>query len=127
MEHIIGNPTRTTSRTKTPASADVSGSAYQAYQVLRVGFVVAPIVAGLDKFFNLLVNWEQYLPPFVNRLVGGHSHELMLVVGVIEIVAGIGVAFKPKIFPYVVTACLLLIGANLLFVPCYYDGARRGF
>jgi hypothetical protein len=89
MEHIIDNHTRTTSRTKPHADVDVSGPAYEAYQILHVGFVVAPIVAGLDKFFNLLVNWEQYLPPFVNKMVGGHGHELMLVAGVIEIVAGL--------------------------------------
>lgn len=70
MEHIIENPARITSRTTAEAEADVSGPAYKAYQILRVGFTVAPIVAGLDKFFNLLVNWEQYLPPFVNNLVG---------------------------------------------------------
>ena len=94
MEHIIDSPARSTSRTKTQASADVSGPAYQAYQILHVGFVVAPIVAGLDKFFNLLVNWEQYLPPFVNKMVGGHGHELMLVAGVIEIIAGLGVCLN---------------------------------
>jgi uncharacterized membrane protein YphA (DoxX/SURF4 family) len=127
MEHIIDNPSRTISRTKTQASADVSGPAYQAYQILRVGFVVAPIVAGLDKFFNLLVNWEQYLPPFVNKMVGGHGHELMLVAGVIEIIAGLGVLFKPKIFAYVVSAWLLMIVVNLLMIPGYYDIALRDF
>ena len=127
MEHIIDNPTRITSRTKAEAEADVSGPAYEAYQILRVGFTVAPIVAGLDKFFNLLVNWEQYLPPFVNKLVGGHGHELMLAVGVIEIIAGLGVFFKPKVFAYVVSAWLLLIVANLLMIPGYYDVALRDF
>jgi len=129
MEHIIDNPTRITSLTKTEAEtdADVSGPAYEAYQILRVGFTVAPIVAGLDKFFNLLVNWEQYLPPFANKLVGGYGHELMLVVGVIEIIAGLGVAFKPKVFAYVVSAWLLLIVANLLMIPGYYDVALRDF
>src|SRR5688572_3394741 len=104
MEHIIDNPARNTSRTKSHVGPDVSGPAYEAYQILHVGFVFAPIVAGVDKFFNLLVNWEQYLPAFVNKMVGGHGHELMLVVGLIEIVAGIGVFFKPKIFAYVVSA-----------------------
>ena len=126
MEHIINNSTRT-SRTKTQASADVSGAAYQAYQILHVGFVVAPIAAGLDKFFNLLVNWEQYLPPLVNKMVGGHSHELMLVAGVIEIIAGLGVLFKPKFFAYVVSAWLLMIVVNLLMIPGYYDIALRDF
>src|SRR5918997_503710 len=47
----------------------VSSPSYQAYQILRLGFIVAPIVAGLDKFFHLLVNWDQYLPPFVINLL----------------------------------------------------------
>ena len=126
MEHIIDNHTRTTARTQ-PTEADVSGPAYESYQILHVAFVVAPIVAGLDKFFNLLVNWEQYLPPFVNRMVGGHGHELMLVAGVIEIIAGVGVLFKPKFFAYVVSAWLLMIVVNLLMIPGYYDIALRDF
>ena len=104
---------------------NASSGSYQAYQILRFAFTVAPIVAGLDKFLHLLVNWDQYLPSFVNRMVGGYGHELMLVVGVIEIVAGIGVAVKPKIFAYVVTAWLVLIIANLLMIPGYYDVALR--
>lgn len=127
MEHVIENTTRPTSLTKTQADAEVSGPAYEAYQILRVGFVVAPIVAGLDKFFNVLVNWEQYLPPFVNKMVGGYGHELMFVVGVIEIIAGLGVAFRPKVFAYVVSAWLLLIVVNLLMIPGYYDVALRDF
>jgi hypothetical protein len=73
------------------------------------------------------VNWDQYLPSFVNSLIGGHGHELMLAVGVIEIVAGIGVAFKPKIFAYVVAAWLALIIVNLLMIPGYFDVALRDF
>ena len=126
MEHIIDNPSRL-SRTKGQTSTEASGTAYQAYQILHVAFVVAPIVAGLDKFFNLLVNWAQYLPPFVNTMVGGRSHELMLAVGVIEIIAGLGVLFKPKFFAYVVSAWLLMIVVNLLMIPGYYDVALRDF
>ena len=100
---------------------------YQAYQILRTGFTVAPIIAGLDKFFHLLVNWDQYLPAFVNNLTGGHGHELMLAVGVIEIAAGLGVAFKPRIFAYVVAAWLLLIVVNLLMIPGFFDVALRDF
>lgn len=107
--------------------ADFSDPTYQAYQILHLGFVVAPIVAGLDKFFHLLVNWDQYLPSFVNTMVGGHGHELMLAAGAIEIVAGLGVAFKPKIFAYVVAAWLLLIVVNLLLIPGYFDIALRDF
>ncbi|MBD0371811.1 MAG: hypothetical protein ICV60_13300 [Pyrinomonadaceae bacterium] len=111
----------------TDTEARVTSPGRQAYQILHLGFTVAPILAGLDKFFNLLVNWEQYLPPFVNRLTGGHSHELMLAVGVIEVVAGLGIWFKPKIFAYVVSAWLLLIVINLLMIPGYFDVALRDF
>lgn len=127
MEHILDSAARTTSGTRLHAEGEVSRPAYQAYQILHVGFVVAPIVAGLDKFFNLLVNWEQYLPAFVNKMIGGHGHELMLVAGVIEIVAGVGVLFKPKFFAYVVSAWLLTIVVNLLLIPGYYDIALRDF
>ena len=108
-------------------SESVSSPSYQAFQILRTGFTVAPIVAGVDKFLHLLVNWDQYLPAFVNNLTGGHGHQLMLAVGVIEIVAGLGVAFKPRIFAYVVSAWLLLIVANLLMIPGYFDVALRDF
>ena len=108
-------------------SESVTSPGYQAFQILRTGFTVAPIVAGLDKFLHLLVNWDQYLPAFVNNLTGGHGHQLMLAVGVIEIVAGLGVAFKPRIFAYVVSAWLLLIVANLLMIPGYFDVALRDF
>lgn len=110
------------------ASRDEAHSpSYQAYQILRLGFTVAPIVMGLDKFFGLLVNWDQYLPPLVNNMLGGRGHEFMYVVGVIEIVAGIGVFLKPKIFAYVVAAWLGLIIVNLLMIPGYFDVALRDF
>lgn len=125
MENVISETTdRETSRVK---EIDTSRPSYQAYQILRIGFTIAPIVAGLDKFFHLLVNWDQYLPAFVNNLTGGHGHELMLVAGVIEIIAGLGVWFMPKIFAYVVSAWLLLIIVNLLLIPGYYDIALRDF
>jgi len=123
MAQAISNSMGVASRT----GESVSSPGYQAFQILRTGFTVAPIVAGLDKFLHLLVNWDQYLPAFVNNLTGGHGHELMLAVGVIEIVAGLGVAFKPRIFAYVVSAWLLLIVANLLMIPGYFDVALRDF
>jgi hypothetical protein len=106
-------------------SVSVARPSYQAYQILRFGFTVAPIVAGLDKFFHLLVNWDQYVPGTVNAMTGGHGHQLMLAVGVIEVVAGLGVAFKPRLFAYVVSAWLLLIIVNLLMIPGYFDVALR--
>jgi uncharacterized membrane protein YphA (DoxX/SURF4 family) len=107
--------------------AAVASPSRQAFQILRLGFTVAPIVAGLDKFFHLLVNWDQYLPPVVNNALGGHGHQFMFVVGVIEIIAGLGVALKPRIFAYVVSAWLLLIVVNLLLIPGYFDVALRDF
>jgi hypothetical protein len=108
-------------------TTQTSTAGYQAYEILHLGFTVAPILAGLDKFFHLLVNWDQYLPGFVNNMTGGHGHQLMLLAGVIEIIAGIGVWFMPKIFAYVVTAWLLLIIVNLLLIPGYFDVALRDF
>lgn len=125
MEHIISTSDRITSLNT--ESITTTRPSYQAYQILRAGFTVAPIVAGLDKFFNLLVSWDQYLPAFVNKMTGGHGHELMLAFGVIEIVAGLGVALKPRLFAYVVSAWLLLIVANLLMIPGYFDVALRDF
>jgi hypothetical protein len=114
---------------RSSAAIDSPGLLYtpghQAYRLLQVAFVVAPIVAGLDKFFHLLVDWDQYLAPIVPRVLGGHGHEFMLAVGVIEIVAGLGVLVKPKIFAYVVAAWLLGIIVNLLLIPGYYDVALR--
>ena len=98
---------------------------YQAYQILRFAFTVAPIIAGLDKFLHLLTNWDQYLAPSVNRMLGGNGHLFMQAAGVIEIVAGIGIFIKPKIFGYVVGLWLLGIIINLLLIPGYFDVALR--
>ena len=125
MEHIFTGASAPDLSSE--AEAGLSSPGYQAYRILHLGFTVAPILAGLDKFFNLLADWGQYLPPSVNRLTGGHGHELMLAVGVIEIAAGLGVAFKPKVFAYVVSAWLLLIVVNLLLIPGYFDVALRDF
>src|SRR4051812_29936351 len=98
-------------------NVDTHNPSYQAYQFLHVAFTVAPILAGLDKFFHVLVNWDNYLAPAVNKLLGGHGHTFMLIVGIIEIVAGIGVAIRPRVFGYVVAAWLLGIIINLLMIP----------
>jgi hypothetical protein len=118
------NPISTSSAATDSTTAS---PAYQAFRILQVGFIAAPILAGLDKFFHLLVNWDQYLPSVVTRVSPIGAHNLMLVVGVIEIVAGIGVALKPRIFAYVVAAWLALIIANLLLIPGYFDVALRDF
>jgi hypothetical protein len=101
--------------------------AKQAYQLLHIAFVAAPIIAGLDKFFHVLVNWDQYLAPWIATLspIGGHN--LMLLVGIVEIIAGLIVAFRPKIGAWIVFAWMWAIIINLLTYPGYYDIALRDF
>jgi hypothetical protein len=101
--------------------------AYLAFALLRTAFTVAPIVFGLDKFFNLLTDWQGYLAPLVDRLVPGTGHQAMLVIGVVEIVAGVLVAVLPQIGAYVVAAWLAGIIVNLLLIPGFYDVALRDF
>ena len=103
------------------------GPGYEAYQILRWGFTVLPIIAGLDKFFDRLVPWHQYLAPMVNRLVPVDAHTFLMGVGAIEIVAGLIVAFAPKFGGYLVMAWLWGIIVNLLLIPGYYDIALRDF
>lgn len=101
---------------------------FQAYHILRAGFTAVPIVAGVDKFFNALVNWEAYLaPPITNQLssMGIAPSTFMLVVGAIEIIAGLGVLLKPKFFGYVVCAWLAAIATNLFIGGVYFDIALR--
>jgi hypothetical protein len=124
------NTTRSTNssdqRTAAITGSDTS-PAHQAFRILQFAFVAAPILAGVDKFFHLLVNWDQYMPSIVARLSPIDPHTLMLAVGMIEIVAGIGVALKPRIFAYVVAAWFVIIIANLLLIPGYFDIALRDF
>ncbi len=108
-------------------SALVREPSYQAYLVLHIGYTVLPIVAGLDKFFHLLVNWEIYLPARVAGLLPVSGHVFMLAVGVIEVVAGLLVAVRPRIGAYVVMLWLWAIITNLLLVPGFYDIALRDF
>jgi hypothetical protein len=98
---------------------------FKAYRVLHVGFVVAPLLAGLDKFFNYMVDWSQYLSPIISNMIAAET--FMKIVGVIEILAALLVLFKPKIGGYVVAAWLIGIVINLLSIPGYYDIALRDF
>jgi len=104
-----------------------SSPSAQAYQVLHLAYTIAPIVAGLDKFFHWLVNWDQYLAPAVARMLPVSGHQFMLAVGVIEVVAGVLVAVAPRIGAWVVAAWLLGIIVNLLILPGYFDVALRDF
>jgi hypothetical protein len=99
--------------------------ARQAYEILRWGFTIAPIIAGADKFFHLLADWHKYLAPAIARLVPGDPHLLMYAVGVIEMIAGVIVFFRPRVGGYLVAAWLLGIIGNLLLHGAYYDIALR--
>ncbi len=100
---------------------------YQSFRILQFAFIVAPILAGLDKFFYLLTNWSNYISPFVMRIINGHDHGFMMFAGIVEIIAGIGVYFKPKIFSYIVALWLFGIIVNLLLTGHYFDIALRDF
>ena len=100
---------------------------YQAYQLLHITFVIAPVLAGLDKFVHMLAQWEQYLAPAIANLVPVAPHTFMLGVGVVEVLAGLLVAVKPSIGGAVVGLWLLGIVANLLILGSYFDIALRDF
>src|SRR5205823_429207 len=99
----------------------------QGYQILHVAFVLAPIIAGADKFTHLLVNWDMYLSPTIARMLPVAPHTFMLGAGVIEIVAGLLVALMPAVGGYIVALWLWGIIVNLLMIPGYYDIALRDF
>ena len=121
---MISSSLRTTAP---PRSNSLRDPAYQAYVLLRTAFTVAPIVFGVDKFFNLLTDWSRYLSPAVNDLVPGSAHQLMLAVGMVEVVAGLLVAVRPQLGAYLVVGWLAGIIVNLLLIPGFYDIALRDF
>jgi uncharacterized membrane protein YphA (DoxX/SURF4 family) len=120
--------------TNTPGSSPIDrltgragDPAQQAFLLLRTVFTVAPIAFGLDKFVNLLTDWPGYLAPFADRLIPGTAQQAMYIVGVIEIVAGLLVAVRPKYGAVVVAAWLAGIIVNLLILGDFYDVALRDF
>ena len=98
----------------------------QAHQMLYFAFTVAPILFGLDKFLNLMTNWDRYVAPWIARIVG-NAHIFMYAIGTVEIFAGIVVAFKPRLGANIVALWLLGIIVNLLSYPGFYDIALRDF
>ena len=99
----------------------------EAYFLLRTVFTVAPILFGLDKFAQLLSDWDFYLAPWINDLVPGSAHDAMMLVGVVEVAAGVLVALRPRIGAYVVALWLAGIIVNLVTLGDYYDVALRDF
>jgi hypothetical protein len=109
--------------------ASLRDPVFQSFSLLRLGFTVAPILFGLDKFFNFMVDWPEYLAPWLNDIMPGTAQQFMYAVGVVEIVAGIVVALAPWFGGYLVAVWLGGIIVNLLTVdaPEYYDIALRDF
>lgn len=104
-----------------------SEPAYGAYLMLWAGFTLLPILFGLDKFFNILTNWDHYLAPWIVSIIPVSAHQAMLVIGVIEIVAGVAVALKPRYAAFIVAAWLAGIVINFLTYSGFYDVALRDF
>jgi hypothetical protein len=107
--------------------AAVPDRARQAFRILHLAFIVAPILAGLDKFFDVLVDWDRYLAPVVTDVLPFSADTIMVVVGVVEIAAGVLVAVRPRIGGYVVAVWLWAIIVNLLVAGDFYDIALRDF
>jgi len=103
----------------------MDNGSHQAFVILRFGFTVAPIIAGLDKFLHLLTDWDKYLAPQVSSTLGIQPHTFMMIVGVIEIIAGLAVAFRPQFGGYLVSAWLVGIILDLVLVGGYLDIALR--
>ncbi len=106
---------------------DLAEPTVQAFWLLRIAFTVAPILFGLDKFAHVLVDWDRYLAPEFADILPWTTHELMYAVGVIEIVAGVVVALRPRFGGYLVAAWLGGIIVNLLMQADHYDIALRDF
>jgi hypothetical protein len=109
------------------AHAHSASPAWQAYQILHFGFVALPVIAGADKFLHLLADWDMYLSPAVTRMLPISGHHFMLAAGVIEMIAGLLVALRPRIGGYVVALWLWGIVINLLMASAFYDIALRDF
>jgi uncharacterized membrane protein YphA (DoxX/SURF4 family) len=127
--HVIDQPLASAPRASGTALARLKAAepAYQAFLLLRIGFAVAPIAFGADKFANVMVHWPKYLAPWINDIVPGTAQQAMYAVGVIEIVAGIAVLLKPRYGAWLVAAWLGGIVVNLLTYSGYYDIALRDF
>ena len=124
----ISHPAGHTAAAKPGVSSQLRNDAgFQVFTLLRIGFAVAPIAFGLDKFFDVMVNWEIYLAPWINDIAPGNAEQFMYFVGVTEIAAGLLVAIKPRFGAPLVAAWLGGIVFNLLTYSDYYDIALRDF
>ena len=99
----------------------------QAFRILQFAFILIPILAGADKFFEFLANWSNYLSPFAIEITNGQDKTFMGLVGIVEMIVGIGIIFKPRVFAYLLSIWFLLIILNLLLAENYYDVVLRDF
>jgi hypothetical protein len=118
---------RPTAEAAPGVNAEWHDAHYQAFALLRLAFTVAPIAFGVDKFFNVLVDWPVYLAPWINDIAPGSGQDFMYLVGAIEILAGVAVALKPRYGAYIVAGWLAGIVINLLTASGFYDIALRDF
>lgn len=108
-------------------ATQISQSLKPTINLLKLTFGIVPIVAGFDKFTNLLTNWEKYIHPAIAGMLPFSPHTFMMIVGVIEIIAGVMVLVKPAIGGYIVAAWLAVIALTLLASGNYLDVAVRDF
>lgn len=118
---------KTTSMARASSRAPQMEPGRQAFLLLRTVFTVAPILFGLDKFFNILVDWTVYLAPVATSVVPLPAQAIMYIVGVVEIIAGIAVAVRPRFGSLLVAVWLFGIIVNLLILGSFFDVALRDF
>jgi hypothetical protein len=114
-------------RRSTVRNALRSDPHFQAYVLLWVGFAVAPILFGADKFLGVMVDWPKYLAPGIDAILPGSAQDFMYVVGGVEILAGLVVALKPRYGALLIAGWLAGIIVNLLLSFGWYDIALRDF
>src|SRR3954469_19219428 len=127
MATTLTRPSAGTVPAEVTTPTDVRNPVFQSFWLLRIGFTVAPILFGADKFAHVLVDWDKYLAPRIVDRLPWTTHQAMFAVGVIEIVAGLVVFLRPRFGGYLVAAWLTGIIVNLLLIPDYYDIALRDF
>jgi uncharacterized membrane protein YphA (DoxX/SURF4 family) len=120
MSTIAANYTHTET-----ADRSVNTAVSRVVSILRLTYGLVPIIAGADKFTDILVNWDQYLSPAVDNVLPFSAHTFMMIVGVIEIVAGLIVLFRPRTGSLIVALWLVCIALNLLLTGQYFDVAVR--
>ncbi|AIY02718.1 hypothetical protein ART_3119 [Arthrobacter sp. PAMC 25486] len=121
---IPATSTGWTSHALSRAKADPT---YGAFLLLWLGFIAIPLIMGLDKFFNVLTTWENYLAPWIENISPFSAHGTMIVIGIVEVIAAILMVLRPRYAAWVVSIWLLGIVVNLLTYSGFYDVALRDF